>query len=113
MTDRSAQFLHRPLVRELARGYATVATENGHHRKAFDVSWALGGPKRIFRKAGYVSWPRVAVHQPDHPIRRLSANAVGGERHPKDATGASRNNLFAAIGVRCGLLSSFRSNRIS
>jgi feruloyl esterase len=38
---------YKPLAREVARGYATVATDNGHHSKAFDVSWALGRPERI------------------------------------------------------------------
>jgi feruloyl esterase len=38
---------YKPLARELARGYATVATDNGHHSEAFDVSWALGRPDRI------------------------------------------------------------------
>jgi feruloyl esterase len=38
---------YEPLARELARGYATVATDNGHHSEAFDVSWALGRPERI------------------------------------------------------------------
>jgi feruloyl esterase len=38
---------YKPLARELARGYATVATDNGHHSEAVDVSWALGRPERI------------------------------------------------------------------
>jgi hypothetical protein len=38
---------YRDLARELARGYATVATDNGHRSEAYDVSWALGRPERI------------------------------------------------------------------
>jgi len=30
---------YRDLARELARGYATIATDNGHRSEAYDVSW--------------------------------------------------------------------------
>ena len=38
---------YRDLARELARGYATIATDNGHRSEAYDVSWALGRRQRI------------------------------------------------------------------
>lgn len=37
-----------PLMRALVRGYATVATDNGHQSQSgYDVTWALGHPERI------------------------------------------------------------------
>ena len=38
---------YKSLSRMLARGYATVATDNGHRSEAYDVSWALHQPERI------------------------------------------------------------------
>jgi hypothetical protein len=40
---------YRPLMRGLVRGYATVATDNGHQSgdDPFDMRWALGQPPRI------------------------------------------------------------------
>jgi feruloyl esterase len=40
---------YRPLIRGLVRGYATVATDNGHQSgdDPFDMSWALGQAPRI------------------------------------------------------------------
>jgi feruloyl esterase len=39
---------YQPLMRALARGYATVATDNGHQSESgYDVSWAMGQPERV------------------------------------------------------------------
>ena len=39
---------YQPLMRALVRGYATVATDNGHQSESgYDVSWAMGQPERI------------------------------------------------------------------
>lgn len=39
---------YRSLSRVLARGYAGVATNSGHHSEyGYDVTWALGQPERV------------------------------------------------------------------
>ena len=39
---------YRALSRLLARGYATVATNSGHHSEySYDVTWAFGQPERV------------------------------------------------------------------
>jgi feruloyl esterase len=39
---------YQPLMRALVRGYATVATDNGHQSESgYDVSWAMGQPERV------------------------------------------------------------------
>jgi feruloyl esterase len=48
----SASFLgtiqYQPLMRALVRGYATVATDNGHQSEhGDDIGWALGQPERV------------------------------------------------------------------